>query len=106
MIEEVKFCKDCKHYRAGQGGMAFLVTVYVPEQCAANKECDLVSGRPITWDPRNERRGDGHCGPHAKLWQPKPEPESAPAPEPESFNHLSAPAEAPGFWQSVFGTFL
>ena len=75
-MNEIKFCKDCKHYRSAQAYMAS-----IPETChhPENMEIDLVSGRQVfkvnytTRDPRYHRK-QGGCGMEAKRFEQAPEP--------------------------------
>lgn len=62
-MSEPKFCKDCKHYKAGWSG-------FYP-RCAAVP--DPVAGGAVRFADIEREYGFGdHCGPEAKRFEAKP----------------------------------
>jgi hypothetical protein len=69
-MSEMRFCKDCKHYKEAAGGAAFGVVITVPDLCFAVVKYDLVSGARIPDSPKYMRK-IGDCGEDGKLWEAK-----------------------------------
>jgi len=80
----MKFCKDCKHFRAASAASAFLVTLYMPARCAPpNAPREPVYGRQFTCDPSEARASADKCGPTAAWFEERPPEPPAPPPAPE-----------------------
>lgn len=71
-MNELRFCKDCKHYREGVSVSFYGAGFYMPERCFAIERFDLVTGGRIGADPRHSRDAtSGSCGIDGKLWEAK-----------------------------------
>ena len=68
-----KFCKDCVHYRAHDGGWTSL------DSCAhplLPGKIDLVRGEPLDRHCIDVRSSQGKCGPAALLFEAAADPRS------------------------------
>ncbi|HKR45464.1 MAG TPA: hypothetical protein VJU59_38315 [Paraburkholderia sp.] len=78
MGNAMKFCKDCKHYRAGLathgGSLLPGLFIVVPDGCygARTPEINLVTGVSNTYagDCKAMRADGADCGPQGKWFEP------------------------------------
>ena len=99
MIDEPKFCKDCKHFQE-RGGIFYGVSLTWPDSCTQPPYREPIRGNKIGADPARMRSEQGACKPEALLWEEKP----APAPSPVSAPTPAPTAEVPIRFMAHFGS--
>jgi hypothetical protein len=103
-MEEVKFCKDCKHYKAARYVPVWGTAGFHYEDACRSPERPItpgfyVNGVAALPMPVNARKPDGFCTPQAIHWEERP-----PEPEPpvlmtvEEYNTLDKGGAMPTPW--------
>jgi hypothetical protein len=67
----VKFCIDCKHFRAGSATYMLGFVIGVPDYCGKPRDIDPVSGRVLgAGEARLVRADEEKCGKAGKWFEP------------------------------------